>query len=547
MDFTELNLNKNLLKGIKAAGFIECTLVQEATFAQTLKKKDVCVQSQTGTGKTGAFLISIFQLLLEDESFKNKKTLIVAPTRELAVQIEKEAKLIGKYLNFSIGCFYGGVGYTEQETMLADGIDIIIGTPGRLIDFSEQEKINFREIGILIIDEADRLFDMGFLPDLQRIIVNMPSGAERITMLFSATLNARVRDLAWKYMNDPEEIAITPDTLVVDKITQELYHVGKEDKVKLLLGIFNKEQPKNALIFTNMKRTAHELCKRLEHNGIKCQYIMGDLPQSKRLRIIENVKSGKIKFLIATEVAARGLHIDDLDLVINYDLPEDCENYVHRIGRTARAGKSGKAISLACEKYVYGLEAIEAFTKFKIPVVKATEDMFIKDKSAGMHFYLEKATREDSLRRDQPHKAGRPAHARKSQGLKEPSARSKFKAKHDYDTNIRAKEDKKKIYDNIPVKKTRSNRQVIHNENLKQQPEQISTVIKKEKKNILGRLVSIFNTKANRKSKDIKKQKVKADKNGTVQERMAYYKKKYGANFIPSPELLAREDNKKRK
>jgi ATP-dependent RNA helicase RhlB len=550
MDFTELNLNNNLLKGIKAAGFIECTLVQEMTFAQTLKKKDVCVQSQTGTGKTGAFLISIFQLLLEDDSFKNKKTLIVAPTRELAVQIEKEAKLIGKYLNFSIGCFYGGVGYTEQEKMLSDGIDIIIGTPGRLIDFSEQEKINFREIGILIIDEADRLFDMGFLPDLQRIIVNMPSGADRITMLFSATLNTRVRDLAWKYMNDPAEVEISPETLVVDKITQELYHVGKEDKVKLLLGILKKEQPNNALIFTNMKRTAHELCKRLEHNGIKCQYIMGDLPQSKRLKIIENVKSGKIKFLIATEVAARGLHIDDLDLVVNFDIPEDCENYVHRIGRTARAGKSGKAISLACEKYVYGLEAIEAFTKFKIPVVKATDDMFIKDKSAGMHFYLEKSGREESFKPNQPRKASRPAHAKKSQTTKEPNVRHKLKTKHESDINIRSKEDSRKSYETIPVKKTQKihkNSKNISNDNLKQQPELLSTVPKKERKNILSKLVSIFNVKANGKNKDNKKQKVRAIKNGTVPERMEYYKKKYGANFIPSPELLAKEDNKKRK
>jgi ATP-dependent RNA helicase RhlB len=545
MEFTELNLNKDLLKGIKGAGFIECTLVQEATFAQTLKKKDVCVQSQTGTGKTGAFLISIFQLLLEADTFKNKKTLIVAPTRELAVQIEKEAKLIGKYLHFSIGCFYGGVGYTEQEKMLLDGVDIIIGTPGRLIDFSEQDKINFREIGILIIDEADRLFDMGFLPDLQRIIVNMPSGADRITMLFSATLNARVRDLAWKYMNDPEEIEISPETLVVDKITQELYHVGKEDKVKLLLGIFNKEQPKNALIFTNMKRTAHELCRRLEVNGIQCQYIMGDLPQSKRLKIIEKVKSGKIKFLVATEVAARGLHIDDLDLVINYDIPEDCENYVHRIGRTARAGKSGKAISLACEKYVYGLDAIESFTKFKIPVVQAGDDMYLEDKSAGMHFYLKKDGREESYKKPQSHKASRPAHAKRTQMLKEPNARSKFKAKYDSETDTRAREDRRKSYENVPVKKPRKNQRNIPDNKFKQQPEQIS-LTKNKRKGVLRKLVSILNFKANRKNIGNKKQKVRALKNGTVQERMEYYKKKYGANFIPSPELLAKEDNKKR-
>ncbi len=545
MEFTELNINKNLLKGIKIAGFIECTPVQEATFAQTLKKKDVCVQSQTGTGKTAAFLISIFQLLLEDDTFKNKKTLIIAPTRELAVQIEKEAKLIGKFLNFSIGCFYGGVGYSEQEKMLEKGIDIIIGTPGRLIDFSEQEKINFREVGILIIDEADRLFDMGFLPDLQRIIVNMPSGSERITMLFSATLNSRVRDLAWKYMNDPEEIEISPDTVVVDKISQELYHVGKDEKLRLLLGIFKKEQPNNALIFTNMKRTAHELCRRLEFNGIKCQYIMGDLPQSKRLKIIEKVKSGKIKFLVATEVAARGLHIDDLDLVINYDLPEDCENYVHRIGRTARAGKSGKAISLACEKYVYGLEAIEAFTKYKIPVVKAGEDMFIEDKSAGMHFSLEKASREELAGKSRPHKASRPPHAKKTQTFKEPSVRKKLNAKQGSEIKSRVKKGTRKLFENMPDKKAPKKHEKDYFDNIKRDSGQ-SSFPESKRKNIFSKLVSIFNIKAFTIYKENKKPKIKASKKGTVQERMEYYKKKYGVSFVPSPELLAKEKNKKR-
>ncbi|MFH0977595.1 MAG: DEAD/DEAH box helicase [Spirochaetota bacterium] len=535
MDFTELNLNKDLLKGINSAGYIECTPVQEATFAQTLKKKDVCVQSQTGTGKTCAFLVSIFQLFLEDDSLKHKKTLIVAPTRELAVQIEEEAKLIGKYLKFSIGCFYGGVGYTEQEKMLSDGVDVIIGTPGRLIDFSEQGKLHFQDIGILIIDEADRLFDMGFLPDLQRMMVNMPKGPDRITMLFSATLNSRVRDLAWKYMNDPAEVQITPDTIVVDKIQQELYHVGKDEKIKLLLGIFKKEQPKNALIFTNMKRTAHEVCRRLEFNGIKCQYIMGDLPQSKRLRIIEKVKSGNIKYLVATEVAARGLHIDDLDLVINYDLPEDCENYVHRIGRTARAGKSGKAISLACEKYVYGLEAIEAFTKFKIPVVQADEDMFVKDKSAGMHFYLEKPGREDSERRNQPHKASRPAHAKKSLTLKEPGVRNKLKAKEKVYANERAEVSSRTVARNISQKRQR-------NISVEQQNTVPSPA--KKRMNIFQKALAFINLRSSKKNK--LSVKIKADRKGTVQERMEYYKKKYGANFIPSAELLAKESNKKK-
>ena len=543
MDFTELNLNKKLLKGIKTAGFIHCTPVQEATFAETLKNKDVCVQSQTGTGKTGAFLISIFQLLIENKTLKNKKSVIIAPTRELAVQIEKEAKIIGKYLDFSIGCFYGGVGYTEQEALLEKGVDIIIGTPGRLIDFGEQRKIKYMEIGILIIDEADRLFDMGFLPDLKRLINDMPPSSERMTMLFSATLSSRVRDLAWKYMKDPIEIEISPETLVVDKITQELYHVGKDEKIKLLLGILKKEQPQNALIFTNMKRTAHEVCRRLEFNGIKCQYIMGDLPQSKRLRIIEKVKSGKIKFLVATEVAARGLHIDNLDLVINYDLPEDCENYVHRIGRTARAGKSGKAISLACEKYIYSLESIEALTKFKIPVAKADDGMFVEDKSEGIHFSLKRDMSE--LATNQPHKASGPTHMKKPGPVRESNLRKKLMANR----RSTVRESRKDL--NIILNKKNSAfdfKEKQKNKLIdKTSPHQDATFISKKEKTVLGKLISLLRFRSNNKTNDVKqKPKIKASKKGSVQERMEYYKKKYGANFTPSPELLAQEKIKKR-
>ncbi len=542
MDFTEFNLNKKLLKGIKTAGFINCTQVQEETLALTLKKKDVCVQSQTGTGKTAAFLISIFQLLLEDEALKGKKTLIIAPTRELAVQIEKEAKLIGQYLDFSIGCFYGGVGYSQQEEILDKGIDIIVGTPGRLIDFNEKEKIHFNDISILIIDEADRLFDMGFFPDIQRMISYMPPAQERITMLFSATISSRVRDLAWQYMNDPSEIVISPETVFVDKITQELYHVGKDEKIKLLLGILKKEQPRNALIFTNMKSTAHEVCRRLEYNGIKCQYIMGDLPQGKRLRIIEKVKSGKIKFLVATEVAARGLHIDDLDLVVNYDLPEDCENYVHRIGRTARAGKSGKAISLACEKYVYGLEAIEAFTKYKIPVAKADDDLYAEDKSEGMRFLLDKSGRE-IVRPPRPHKASGPATRKKGIMIQEPDRQNRSRRKRYMDTMESGESAGLTSNEyNLHGNHTAGNLNKFA-ERTKTYTEQVPAV---RKNKFYIKFLLLFSLRKKAKNKKLlKRTKIKSSKNGTLQERMEYYKKKYGANFIPGPELLAKEKEKK--
>ncbi|QEN08073.1 DEAD/DEAH box helicase [Oceanispirochaeta crateris] len=390
MKFTEFNFNENIQKGIESAGFKECMPVQEQTFQTILENKDVFAQSQTGTGKTAAFLISIFQLLGEDKHFKGQKALIICPTRELVVQIEEEAKVLGQHLDFRIGSFYGGVGYNEQEQSLADGCDILIGTPGRLIDFSKSGKIRFSEMGILVIDEADRLFDMGFLPDLRKILSKMPAADMRRTMLFSATLNAKVGNLAWEYMNNPGEIVIEPEQLAVEAITQELYHVSAEEKMKLLLGVMKRDKPDTAIIFANTKHTTYEVAKRLEHNGYHAKCLMGDLPQKKRLKIVEEAKEGKTPFLVATDVAARGLHINDLSLVVNYDVPTDAESYVHRIGRTARAGKTGKAITLACEKFVYGLPAIEKLTGQKIPVSWADEDLMVEDKSEGMRFHFDK-------------------------------------------------------------------------------------------------------------------------------------------------------------
>jgi len=383
MKFTEFNFNERILKGIGKAGFEKCTNVQVETFQYTLKGKDILVQSQTGTGKTAAFIISIFHLYLTRENLKNKKVLILAPTRELVLQIEKEAKLLGSFLDFRIGSFYGGVGYNQQETMLKDGIDIYVATPGRLMDFANSGKIKFGDFAILIIDEADRMFDMGFFPDIKRMIKRMVSPSERISMLFSATLSLKVKNLAWEYMNEPAEVNISGGQITVDKIKQVLYHVGTNEKINLLLGLLKFQNPVNVLIFTNTKQDAVRVAARLAGNGYECDYIIGDLPQKKRTKIIDSIKSGKLKYLVATDVAARGLHINDLDLVINYDIPEDFENYVHRIGRTARAGKSGMAATFACEKFVYGLEAIESFIKMKIPVEWAADEMFVEDKSTN--------------------------------------------------------------------------------------------------------------------------------------------------------------------
>jgi ATP-dependent RNA helicase RhlB len=499
MKFIELKLERNLLKGIEDAGFTECTKVQEATFAHTLKGKDVCVQSQTGTGKTAAFLITIFQLLLTGE-IKKKKALIIAPTRELADQIEKEAKVLGRHLKFTIGSFYGGVGYVTQEKLVEEGVDIIIGTPGRLIDFNQSHKLDFRQIGILVIDEADRLFDMGFLPDLRKMLKRMPKYDQRMTMLFSATLSHRARELAWEYMNNPKEIALSPEQITVDNITQELYHVGGHEKMSLLLGILNKEKPKSTLIFTNTKHAAVEVATRLSRNGYPCEYIIGDLPQNKRNKVIEGLKSGQIPLLVATNVAARGLHVDDLDLVLNYDLPEDCEDYVHRIGRTARAGKSGKAISLACEKYVYGLESIEDYIKMPIPVIWADKELFVVDKSAGMR-----------IRVDSP-----------------PNAREQF-------SKGRSSEGKRRPTEKIePGRRNPPTRQAkpLHSSKPETSPGGTTKT----------RQPAVFNKPAsgNKKVSPVKEKSPKPKNANTrpeskpmrsQEERLAYYSKKYGENF----------------
>ncbi len=398
MNFKELNLDPRILHGIADRGYREMTDVQEQTLAKTLKGMDVAVQSQTGTGKTAAFLITLFNSMLTNNAPKRKKALIIVPTRELAVQIEKEAQLLNHHLDFSIGSFYGGVGYVRQLALLQKGLDIVIGTPGRLLDLSERGQLKLKEIRILVIDEADRLFDMGFLPDIRKILRNMPPHHVRQNMLFSATLNRFSRKIAAEHMNRPVFIEVTPEQLTVDTISQELYHVKSHIKMNLMLGILKAQAPQNALIFTNMRHAAFRLSKKLQHNGFRSQHLTGDLPQSRRLKIIDDFMAGKFAFLVATDVAARGLHIDSLEMVINYDIPQDCENYVHRIGRTARAGNSGKAISLASEGTDDHLDAIESFIGMKIPVQTADIELFATDRS--LEFSSEKRFRNNGSKKN---------------------------------------------------------------------------------------------------------------------------------------------------
>ena len=393
MDFTEFGLDERLLKGIEAAGYVTCTPVQEQVIkaskaAEGAKGPDLYVQSQTGTGKTCAYLVAVIGEMLKEQN-AGKKCLILAPTRELAVQIEEEAKVLVGTSGLKAFSVYGGVGYEKQIATLKKGVDIIIGTPGRVIDLNEGGNLDLSNAHFCVIDEADRMFDMGFYDDLRKILKKLPEAESRQTMLFSATLNTYVKNLAWEYTRDPIEITIEAENITVSEITQELLHVSSDEKMKLLVGILKHENPESAIIFCNTKRSCEVIAKRLVINEIQAEFMIGDLPQSKRLAILNKFKAGEIKILVATDVAARGIDVDDLAMVINYDLPVEAENYVHRIGRTARAGKSGKAYTFCSEQDVYNLPAIERYIEMQIPATVAYPDQMEEDKSAGMYIKTE--------------------------------------------------------------------------------------------------------------------------------------------------------------
>ena len=405
MKFSELEMHPDLRRGIDEAGYIDCMPVQEQVYPHAFAGEDIYAQSQTGTGKTAAFLVSIFQRMMTEDDWRHRKALILAPTRELAAQIEEEAEKLGKYLPIKMASFFGGVSYGPQVDALRNGAQMLVGTPGRIIDLVQQGKMMLGDVGFLVVDEADRMFDMGFVDDLRKLLRYLPSAERRQTYLFSATLNFRVKNLAWEYMHEPKEIVIAAENVTVDMVTQELYHVGAHEKMRVLLGILEREKPKSALIFCNQKFMVEEVARRLGINGVECEFIMGDLPQSQRLKIIDNLKAGRIEILVATDVAARGLDVEALDLVVNYDVPLDAESYVHRIGRTARAGKAGKAVTLACEKFIYGLPAVEKYIEMKLPVFPVTEELLIEDKSATLRFGHSRERARDAGSRDR-HRAG---------------------------------------------------------------------------------------------------------------------------------------------
>ncbi|MDD2897089.1 MAG: DEAD/DEAH box helicase [Desulfuromonadaceae bacterium] len=380
MKFDELPIPEQVLRGIAETGFTVCTPIQEQTLPITLNGTDIAGQAQTGTGKTAAFLISLFtRLLAQKKPGGRPRALILAPTRELVVQIEADAKQLGVHCGFAVQAIYGGVDYMKQKNALLDGADIIVGTPGRLIDYLKQKIYSLKDIEVLVIDEADRMFDLGFIADLRFILRKLPPFEKRQNLMFSATLNPRVMELAYEFMNSPTKVSVTPKTMTAERVEQLLFHCSRKEKFSLLLGLLRRDGMARTMIFINTKREAEHLHNLLNANGFPCKVISGDVEQRKRMKILDDFKDGTLPILIATDVASRGLHIDGVSHVINYDLPQDCEDYVHRIGRTARAGAEGKAISLADEDGAFFLEAIEEYIKTKIPTEWADDDLYVLD------------------------------------------------------------------------------------------------------------------------------------------------------------------------
>lgn len=383
--FSDFDLTPDLIKGLNEAGFEFCTPIQEQSIPIALAGKDVAGEAQTGTGKTAAFMVACINHLLTHPAQENRRanqvrSMILAPTRELAIQIHKDAIAIGKHTDLTFGLAYGGTDYDKQRNILEIGVDVLIGTPGRTIDFFKRGVFDLKACDVVVLDEADRMFDLGFIDDMRYLLSRCPSPDKRLSLLFSATLSHRVGELAYVHMNDPAEIRIKAETKTADKIEQSIYYPANEEKIPLLLGLMNKLKPSRSIVFINTKRVADKVYAWLEGNGYKSALLSGDVPQQKRQTLLKKFQDGEFNTLVATDVAARGLHIPEVSHVFNFDLPQSGEDYVHRIGRTARAGASGSAISFACEDYAHYIMDIEEYIDQKIGKQPVTGELLVEPK-----------------------------------------------------------------------------------------------------------------------------------------------------------------------
>ncbi len=361
------------MQGINDLGFTHLTDVQQIALPMTLSGKDVAGQGRTGTGKTATFLITAINRLLSNAPKQGRKlehprAIIIAPTRELVVQISNDARALAKHTDLKLHTVFGGVDYEKQRKDFDKGVDILIGTPGRLIDYLKKRVYSLNKAEMLIIDEADRMFDLGFIKDLRFMLRRLPKYNERQSLLFSATLSHRVLELAYEHMNNPEKLRAEEGDVTATGVEESMYHTGMDEKLPLLVHLLRESSVERGMIFINEKRTGERVARNLARYGFSVGILSGDVRQKKRMHILKEFGSGKLHLLVATDVASRGLHIDGVTHVFNYDLPEDAENYVHRIGRTARAGATGVAVSFSCERFCFGLPDIEAYINHSIPL-----------------------------------------------------------------------------------------------------------------------------------------------------------------------------------
>ncbi len=378
--FHDFDLRPEVMHAIADLGFQYCTPIQAGILPKVLEGLDAAGRAQTGTGKTAAFLIAIITRFLNNPlkqpNLKAPRALILAPTRELAMQIKKDADGLTKYTDMKVLAVLGGMEYREQKDTLSGGkVDIVVATPGRLLDFKKQGNVHLDKIEILVIDEADRMLDMGFIPDVRRIIESTPPKTKRQTMLFSATLTPEVNRLASRWTTEPSIVEIEPERVVVKTIKQVFYLTTDVEKFKILYNLMTKRGLDRVLVFTNRKDTARDLKDHLSAYGINCSLLSGDVEQLRRIKRLENFRSGSINVLVATDVAARGLHVEGISHVVNFTLPENPEDYVHRIGRTGRAGASGTSISFATETDAYFLPAIKQYLGEDIPSTYPEDDL----------------------------------------------------------------------------------------------------------------------------------------------------------------------------
>jgi len=381
--FSSFDLHPALQAGLAAAGFNRCTPIQALTLPIALAGRDVAGQAQTGTGKTLAFLVALMNRLLTRPALADRKpedprALILAPTRELAIQIHKDAVKFGSDVGLRFALVYGGVDYDKQRELLQQGVDVIIATPGRLIDYVKQSKVvSLHACEVCVLDEADRMFDLGFIKDIRFLLRRMPIRTERQTLLFSATLSHRVLELAYEHMNEPEKLVVESEFITNAKVRQLVYFPSDEEKIPLLIGLLTRSEGQRTMVFVNTKVWVERVARGLERAGFRVGVLSGDVPQKKRETLLSRFQKGQLDILVATDVAARGLHIDGVSHVYNYDLPFDAEDYVHRIGRTARLGADGDAISFACERYAMSLPDIEAFIEQKLPVAAVERELLV--------------------------------------------------------------------------------------------------------------------------------------------------------------------------